>query len=358
MSSVLYPTKQNHPATRNSSLELLRIAAMMMIIGHHIYRHGNFDFPADVLSVNKLWVQFLLSTANIGNNIFVIISGYFLIKSSGVKWLKAFGLWVRAFFYAVSIYFLFVWAGMAEFDMKTALRVMCPVTRPANWFIATYFVMYLIHPYVNAMLHSFSREDYRKYLVSVFIFWSIIPMLTNSDFQGNPLISFICLYSLGGYIRLWADSFGDRKYIMYGALSALGNFFLMAVLEFAAMRIEPLRNFAAGHPLFVEYLFDMMRPLPVLSALFLFIGFKRVRINSRAINIAASATLGVYLIHENEFVRENFLWQDIFRMSSFTDSPYLIPYSLAAIIIVYISCTLIDLLRSKIFRALSRGRLS
>lgn len=351
---MLWPlqlTRPDHFITRNSSLELLRVVAMLMIIGHHIYRHGKFDFPVNVITANKLWTQFLLLGGNIGNNIFVLISGYFLVKSSGVKWHKLFNLWIRAFFWAVSIYWLFVYFGMESPAVKTALRVMLPITKPANWFIAVYFVMYLVHPYVNILLRSFTRDEYRKFLASVFIYWSIIPMLTKSNFQANNLIDFICIYSLAGYVRLWADNFGSRKYIFYGALFTLVNFLLVILVDLATMK-------NVSFEIYTEYFLKMMRPFTILSSFCIFIGFKHIKINSRVINLAASATFGVYLLHENEFIRENFLWQDIFHIAQLRDSPYLIPYSIAAIVIVHIVCTIIELLRSKIFSTLSRGRLS
>ena len=324
---------------------------MLMIIGHHIYRHGKFDFPISIITVNKLWTQFLVIGGNLGNNIFVFISGYFLVKSCGVKWHKLFNLWLKTFFWAVLIYGLFIFFGMEHPTIKTAVRVMMPITHPANWFISTYFVMYLIHPYVNILLRSFTRGEYRKFLASVFIYWSIIPMFTKSNFQGSSLVNFICLYSLAGYIKLWADDFGNRKYVIFGAIFALVNFFLVILVDLAAMKNE---YFA----IYTEYFLGMLMPFTVLSSLCIFIGFKHFNISSRAVNIAASATLGVYLLHENEFIRENFLWQDIFRIASLKDSSYLIPYSLIAVLIVYIFCTVIELTRSRVFKALSRGRLS
>lgn len=344
-------TRPDYSITRNSSIELLRIVAMLMIIGHHIYRHGKFDFPVDVITVNKLWLQFLLIGGNLGNNIFVLISGYFLVKSSGVKYRKLFNLWVRAFFYAVLIYWLFVFSGLEIFSPLTALRVMLPITKPRNWFVSTYFVMYLVHPYVNILLHSFTRDEYRKFLASVFIYWSVIPIMTNSNFQGSLLTDFICIYSLAGYIRLWADDFGSRKYIIFGALFALVNFLLVVLVDLAA-----LQN--AFFARYTEYFLGMMRPFTVLSALCMLIGFKSLKIKSKAVNVIATATLGVYLLHENEFIRENFLWQDIFHIAQLRDNPYLIPYSLVALVVVYIACTVIELARSKAFRILSGGRLS
>lgn len=64
----------------------------------------------------------------------------------------------------------------------------------------------------------------------------------------------------------------------------------------------------------------------------------------RWINIAASATFGVYLIHDNNYMR-HFLWIDFFNNANYQDSLLLIPYSIIVVIMVYVSCTAIELLR-------------
>ena len=254
--------------------------------------------------------------------------------------------------YSVATYTISVLAGGTELSLKIALKVMLPITKQLQWWFArTYFVLYLIHPYVNTLLRSFSREDYKKFLLALGLYWCIIPTITNSDFGANDIVNFVCLYSLAGYVRLWGDDFGSGKCILYGLAFAGINFLTAAVLDVVALKIP----FAGRH---VRYFFGMMRPFTILAALFLFIGFKNLKIpHSRTINALASATFGVYLIHDSRFIRL-FIWHDIFHNASYQYSPYLIPYSIAVIFIVYISCTVIELARSRIFKALSRGRLS
>ena len=77
----------------------------------------------------------------------------------------------------------------------------------------------------------------------------------------------------------------------------------------------------------------------------MFLGFSKLKINqNRLINIISSATFGVYLIHDDIYIRP-FLWKNIIKCASFFDSNLLIPYSLAVIAGVYVVCTLIELIR-------------
>ena len=92
-----------------------------------------------------------------------------------------------------------------------------------------------------------------------------------------------------------------------------------------------------------------MKTLPslVISVL-LFVGFSRLRMGpNKFINTVASATFGVYLIHENRFVRP-FLWDTVLRNPSYANSGLLVPHTLWAIAAVFIVCTVIELVRIRV----------
>ncbi len=288
---------------------------------------------------------------SLGNDTFVLLSGYFLVNSSGINYRRLFALWIRIFFYSVLFYGVFVFAGLEVFSLKTMLKVMMPITKNGAdlWFAGAYFVMYLIHPYINVMIRGMNREEYTKFITAIILYWSIIPMLTKSSFGANHTINFICLYCFAAYIRLYAPDFRGKKYIAWGALCILLDFLSIVVMDIVSVKIKIIS---------VYYFVGMMRPVTLFACVCLLAGFRELDIpNSKIINLMASATFGVYLIHDNIFVRP-FLWRTLFKNATFQDSPYLIPYSIAVILTVYICCTVIELIRAKIFRTFSRGRLS
>ena len=75
-------------AARQSGFELLRILAMVIIVAHHFARYSGFEKPEGV-TFGLLWTQFLYLGGKLGVNVFVLISGYFLIESRGVRTVKA-----------------------------------------------------------------------------------------------------------------------------------------------------------------------------------------------------------------------------------------------------------------------------
>ena len=322
-----------------------------MIVAHHFAVHGGFEFPIASVTINRLWQQFIFMGGSLGNNIFVLISGYFLIKSNGIKINKIFALWLKVFFYSVLIFAVFTLSGFHAFSWKEAISSLLPITRGNWWFASAYFVLYLIHPYLNTLLRRFSRDEYKKFLIMMFLYWSIIPTFLITSFCGSSLVDFMCLYSLAGYVRLWAKDFGNKKFICYGIGFIALNFLSAILFDFVGIKIPV---FGKG----AMYFYGMMKPFTLFATFCLLCGFSGLKIkNNKLINILASATFGVYLIHDSGLVRP-FLWLTVFKNASFQNSPYLIPYSIGVVILVYIVCTAIEILRSKIFKIISCGRLS
>ena len=89
---------------RQSNFELLRIVAMVMIIFHHFAYHGGFVWDFSTITIEHLWYNLIIMGGKIGVNIFVLISGYFLIlnKDKIVNlFRKMLKLWGQIFFYSL-----------------------------------------------------------------------------------------------------------------------------------------------------------------------------------------------------------------------------------------------------------------
>ena len=149
-------------------------------------------------------------------------------------------------------------------------------------------------------------------------------------------MNFVCLYSLAGYIRLYkSDSeFGSRKYIIYALIFVMINFTSALTLDLLGLKYSYFAQRAT-------YLFGMMKPFTILAAVYFLIGFKHLNINyNKFINILASATFGVYLIHDHAAVRR-FLWHNLFHNASFQDNSLFTWSRITRVYLVYVdrACT-------------------
>lgn len=324
---------------RRSNFEMLRIVCMLMIIAAHFASHGDISFDENVLTINRLWLLLLKIGGKLGVNIFVLISGYFLIDAQSVKIGKTFKLLGQVFIYSVAIYAVSVLVGEQQFTIKTLISSLLPLTMETWWFPSTYFVLYLIFPVLNFCLKAMSRQMYRRFLLLSLVIWCLIPTLTNEAYQSNNLIWFVLLYAISAYIKLYG--IGERPAKKYALWSAAG----LAITYLSAI-VFTVMGFK--YPIFarnVTHFYGMNKITTLVNAICIFMAFRSLKLKHKPfINTVASATFGVYLIHDHALVR-NFLWKRLFTSSFLKDSLLLIPYSIAAILAVFTVCTGIELLR-------------
>ena len=328
------------PKIRESNIELLRILAMIMIIAHHFACHSNFDFPLTEVTFNRVWIQFMHLGGKIGVDVFVLISGYFLINQKEIKVNKVLKIWLQVLFYSMVSFFVFMYIGLKDFSAEDLLHHLLPITYKQSWFAGTYLVLYILSPYINILLNSLDKKAYKKMLIIMTIFWCIIPTITDADFEGNKLIWFVYLYALAGYIKLYVD---------LKRISCIKNFALVIFITLITMLITVgidylgIKNESIVKN--VTKLFEMERLPILLISVCLFKAFLKLNIGRiRIINWISSATFGVYLLHDNEYMRE-FFWKKILKCNEYQDSPELIKYSIIVVFTIFVVCTIIELIR-------------
>lgn len=279
---------------------------------------------------------------NLGVDVFVLISGYFLVTDSGrlfnaVRILK---FWGQVAAYSIGIYALLCIVGISELSAVQCIKALFPITFEAWWFASAYFVLYLLHPFLNMLLRNLNKRTYQALLVMLLFMWCIIPTLTGAKYQSNSLLWFVTLYFVAGYMRLHSTK---QRFTVRRCFAAFAVFSALRYLSCVAIMILGCRvPQVAPYSL---HFYNTQSVLTLLSAVSLFAAFEKLDLGSRQwINRIASATFGVYLIHDSKLVRA-LLWRRLFENAKYQNSAFLIPYSLFAIAAVYVACTLIDLVR-------------
>ena len=81
------------------------------------------------------------------------------------------------------------------------------------------------------------------------------------------------------------------------------------------------------------------------ASLSLFLIFlKRKEFSNKFINYIAGSVLGVYLIHDNVFIR-SYLWKTLLHVKSHYYSTKFILFAILSVILIFIVCTGIDIIR-------------
>ena len=330
---------------RNTSIELLRIISMIMIMFHHFAYHGNFEWNFNEVTLPHLWYDFILMGGKVGVDIFVLISGYFLIENTEKLFQpkKLLKFWGQVVFYSIMTYLLSVMLRLNAFEIKQMIKVCLPITYPGWWFASTYFMLYLIHPFLNKLLHGLSKTEYQYLILMMVLCWSIIPTATTQLFESNSLLWFVTLYGIAGYVNLYGGNqkLQSKHYFSLYFMVLFITYTVSTTFLFLGTKKEEWSTHA------IDF-FEIERLPILLMAITLFMGFVTLKMNyHKWINMIASATFGVYLIHDSSYIRY-YLWTNIFKINQYQDSTFLILYSILVVFILYVSCTMIDLIRKKL----------
>lgn len=330
---------------RNTSIELLRIISMIMIMFHHFAYHGNFEWNFNEVTLPHLWYDFILMGGKVGVDIFVLISGYFLIENTEKLFQpkKLLKFWGQVVFYSIMTYLLSVMLRLNAFEIKQLIKVCLPITYPGWWFASTYFMLYLIHPFLNKLLHGLSKTEYQYLILMMVLCWSIIPTATTQLFESNSLLWFVTLYGITGYVNLYGGNqkLQSKHYFSLYFMVLIITYTVSTTFLFLGTKKEEWSTHA------IDF-FEIERLPILLMAITLFMGFVTLKMNyHKWINMIASATFGVYLIHDSSYIRY-YLWTNIFKINQYQDSTFLILYSILVVFILYVSCTMIDLIRKKL----------
>lgn len=263
-----------------------------------------------------------------------------MVSAKSLKTNKVIKLWAQIFTYSIVIFALFIATGLEQFELKELIKRCFPIIYSQWWFASVYFVLYLLSPYINTFLNVLDKKTYQRFMILLTVCWCIIPTLTGLPFESNNLLWFVYLYACAGYIKLYSPKTNVKGtiYILLSFLVTILTFFSVLVFDVLGTKITLFGNHAT-------FFYGMQKfPILVISIL-MFIGFKKINIRySCIINIISSATFGVYLIHDDSYIRP-FLWQTVFRNASYSDSNFLILYSLIVITIVFVICTFVEVIR-------------
>lgn len=326
---------------RNSNFELLRIIAMFMIIIHHLAYHSQFNFQYDELTFNRLWIQFIQIGGEVGVNVFVLITGYFMLNHN-FKIEKVLKLWFEILFYSIVIYVLMCLIGKETFTIVGLVSSFMPISREKWWFASAYIILYILSPYINVLIKNMSKKVYKKLLIICFVMWVIFPTFLFTSLGSNNVIWFIYLYLLAGYIKQYEDGnfidFGFSKWFIISIAIYIFTFLSALLIDIIGLHNYNIAK-CATH-------FYGKNQLPILMiSVCLFMAFKKLIIrNNKFINKIALTTFGVYLIHDNPVMR-GFIWDNLFKTYLYSNSRYLIIYSIAVALAIYMVCSIIDFIR-------------
>lgn len=329
--------------TRQAGLEILRILSIFLITCVHMLNYGGFLGNAG--SVKELaLLRLLYSFFTVSVNVFVLISGYFLVKSK-FKISKVIKLWLTVVFYTVSLYVISMIFFHDAFSFKDLIKCFFPLIFQKYWFFTAYFCLYLISPLLNKILNNIDKKQAIIILAGIFVLSYFskrfdIDTVINLN-SGYNVLWFICLYFIGGIIKLFP--FKDKKWLT--GLMFIGSI-LLIWLNFYYNKGHFGYKILYNSP---EY----TAPLVLLGSISLFLLFKdfsfKNSVFNKIVSIISSTTFGIYLLQEGNFIKPH-IYFDILKVQNRYGNLNSILYIFAFVLIIFAAGFIFDLVRQFIFK--------
>lgn len=341
---------------RKSNFELLRIISMFMIITWHIIVHGKF-----LQSVYNPKLFFLVELLEyiliIHVNLFILISGYFSCKSK-FKLKKVFKLIFESMFYFLMISIIFSKLNLIKLSTAQWIRTTFVDSYHYYWFLSNYIMLYVLSPFLNKLINNINQKEYKKMLIALLILFSFIPYLTDnkgSGFfnDGYSLYNFVLLYLIGAYFRIYPlkesyyfKKISIKKYrIILLIISCFSMLFNYLMFKTSSNLMNISNSFKEIFENFVNEALNYENPFVILQAISFFLFFESLNIkSSKVINMIASTTLGIYIIHDNKYIEPI-----IYKLLKINNGPIYstsyIFYIFLSAIIIFATCMIIDFIR-------------
>lgn len=308
---------------RLTNFEVLRIVAMLMIVIYHIVCHciqaqlnggdlaikaGSAFFNNPVFHKKLFVLNGIMVWGSIGNAIFLLISGYFLVhpkKEININKISK-KLLLQLGFASMALVILSAITYKLHITDQFIQLIDINSFNSMSWYVGYYFLVILIaYLFLNKYLKKLSKKQYITFLIITFaltqFFWT--NQIINGFSNGlSILLIGIFLYSLGGYINKY-NPFDKFKIISILLVMLITNLFIyISSYNIITSKIEKyLLGSTKG---FSQSLmsFENNSILVIIMSVCLFEFFSRMKIrNIKIINYLASGTFMVYLIHDNEF---------------------------------------------------------
>lgn len=326
---------------RNSNIELFRILTMLCIVAHHYVVNSGL-LPAikesGAFNTDSLFLLILGWGGKTGINCFVLITGYFMCKSH-ITFYKLLKLILQVEFYNIILYIIFVMTGYQTVSSIADLKPLLPITSVANSFICCFILFYLFIPFLNILINNLDQKKHALLiLLSLFTFTILHHFHIKVTF--NYVEWFAVIYIIAAYIRLYPNKYFDSLKF------TTATFITTLLLSWFTVLIGAWRFDSYGKASWYNFVSDSNTIMAVTTSVAAFLFFKNIKIGyNKIINVIASATFGVLLIHANSNNMRQWLWKDTLDNVGQFHAGNAIVHAIISITSVYVICTLIDLVR-------------
>ena len=333
---------------RNYGVDALRCVAMLLIVCLHVMNRGGAKPASSGLAMNMLYPLRVFACAAV--NMYALISGYVSYRSRFHP-ARVFELWFQVFFLNVVIGLVGCLIQPGAMD-GFWVRYLFPFTQKAYWYFTAYVGVYCFSPLINRAIKSLNRTQATVMvwiLLLVFSLGSTLGYLGQGDpffiGFGSSVLWLLALYVVGACIHHAGlfERTSTKRLLLCLLLCVALELCLYNLMQIEALP-EELRK---KDTQLLEYTFPLITAVSLLMLL-LFVRLKPGPRWKKLIAFAAPLTFGVYIIHVHHVVWIPLLgsFKPLLKLPA-----WLLPFAvIAAAVVLFMACLLVDYLRARLFR--------
>ena len=324
---------------RNSNLELLRILAMLLIIAHHYVVNSGITNLFDVQNPtsNMVFLQLWGMWGKAAINIFILISGYFMCKSS-LTLNKILKLYLEVKFYKIIIFLIMYAMGYQSLGVMEIFKAVFNVLYGFNrGFTGSFFAFYIFIPFYNLLIQKMNKKGHFSLICMLIFIFTFTGTFINAPVF-HHMGWYMTLYFVASYIRLYPNEYTEKCMANFVVLGVVALLSYVSIVAFDLLHIDMAYYFVA----------DSHKIFAFLIGISAFLAFKNLNIRiNKFINRISATTFGILLIHANSEAMRTFLWHDLIKVPQMYIFPLidLFLHAFVSMIGVFVVCSLIDMVR-------------
>ncbi|WEV73101.1 acyltransferase family protein [Bifidobacterium sp. ESL0790] len=330
---------------------------MLLIVATHFFYNSNWSIRTNSTNLST-WSSALYDslymTGQISVTLFVLISAYFLANSTSSPVPRATRLWIQVFFYSsvIVIISLVMHAAIRSTPVKLGARniiaIFLPISMDNYWFMSAFFFLLFLGPFLNMVANTLNARSTIVLLTVMVWITFMIDILDPELHYFSDIAYLYTIYMIGVNIRHYADKLPRMRlwlalvisavcfavcvagtYVIKNSPTLRDQFLYPTNILVAGFGACPILAVIAGSSIF---LWLAQRPAPMHTGIF-----------GKTVLLLASATFGVYLIHENDIVKHH-LWPFVFSHPEPVSLLGKIVFSVVAIVVLYVVLLVVSLI--------------
>lgn len=311
---------------RDSRFELLRVLAMLCIVLCHVVAINGWGLEQQSDATGIVAVAIDQYFGQFGVALFFMLPGFFLSHRVSIDAWHVGKTVIQVFIYSMLCLVVVLTVFHMHVSFRDMYRSLFPIINGTYWFVTAYVLMMLFAPFVNIIFNHCNQRMHGVFILML-LSLSVVPYVSFIGFaydglQWTTALYAICCYSIGAYVQRYGVRFRRRIRLVWIPVCAIAGFVLVTIFLWASMRQIWIARIFEWQP---RSIFGSLPIFAILVASLVLLTVSQAPqwqgdgLIRRAINMTASVTFGIYLIHQHPVLLSP-LWNVIGRVFPYPGS--------------------------------------